>query len=66
MGLCLGPYGGPRGLSLSYERGTLVHRVGCGDWKLTNGANGPHRANTVGFEGNFPLLRKLTENPLFL
>ena len=27
MGLCLAPYGGPRGVEVSYERGTLVSNI---------------------------------------
>ena len=30
VGLCLGPYGGPRGVEVSYERGTPVRECGKG------------------------------------
>ena len=29
VGICLGPYGGPRGGALSYQRGTYVEDVTC-------------------------------------
>ena len=35
MGLCLGPYGGPRGGAFSYERGTHVRDSLKGDFSLS-------------------------------